>query len=88
MTHLDASKTGLVLGALAGGWHIIWSLLIWLGWAQPLMDFSFWAHMVAPPFIVGPFDITASVTVIVVAAVIGYVVGVIFAKLWNHFHRA
>jgi hypothetical protein len=25
-------KVGLVIGALTGGWHFVWSLLVGIGW--------------------------------------------------------
>ena len=35
--HLDVAKTGLVLAAVVGGFHLGWSILVALGWAQPVM---------------------------------------------------
>ncbi len=87
MNHLNPTKTGLAVGKLVGGLHLIWVILVALGWAQALATFSMWAHMVSVPVIVRPFDLVAAVTVVVVAAVIGYVIGHVFAKIWNYLHR-
>jgi hypothetical protein len=35
----NPNKVGLVIGALIGGWHFVWSLLVLIGWAQPIIDF-------------------------------------------------
>ena len=83
----NLNKVGLVIGALIGGWHLLWSLLVLLGWAQPLMDFVFWAHMIKPVYVVKPFDPLAAVTLVVITAVIGYGFGFVGALIWNRLHR-
>lgn len=85
--HINPAKAGLALGALVGGLHLVWSALIGLGWAQGLVNFSLWAHMVNMPVVIGPLDPSAAVTVIVVAAIWGTVIGYAFATIWNHVHR-
>lgn len=87
MNHLNPTKTGLAVGKLVGGVHLVWAVLVALGWAQALINFSQWAHMVSMPVVVQTFDISAAVTVVIVAALIGYVLGNIFAKIWNWLHR-
>jgi len=87
MNHLNPSKTGLAVGKLLGGLHLIWTVLIALGWAQALVNFSMWAHMVSVPVVVGAFDLTAAVTVVVIATIIGYAIGYAFSKIWNWLHR-
>ena len=53
--HLNPNKTGIALGGLVGGLHLVWAILVVLGWAQPLVNFSQWAHMANMPVVVQPF---------------------------------
>ncbi|MGZ4974255.1 MAG: hypothetical protein ACXWDN_15960, partial [Limisphaerales bacterium] len=71
----NPNKVGLVIAALIAGWHVAWSLLVLVGWAQSILDFIFWAHMNKPVYFVKPFDPTAAVALIVITSVIGYVFG-------------
>lgn len=86
--HINPTKAGLAVGTLMGGLHIVWSLLILFGWAQGLVNFSMWAHMVSVPFAVKAFDFSAAVMVVVVAAIIGYIIGFVFARIWNRMHHS
>jgi hypothetical protein len=81
------TKIGLVVGALLGGWHLFWSLLVAAGWAQPFIDFIFWAHMLRSIYVVKAFDPVAALTLIVITAMMGYVFGCAGAVLWNRMHR-
>lgn len=87
MNHLNPGKVGLALGTLVGGLHLVWSVLIWLGWAQALVNFNLWAHMVSMPVVINAFDPSAAITLIIVAAILGYAVGSVFARIWNRMHR-
>ena len=73
MTNPD--KAALVIAALIGGWHLCWSLLVLFGWALPLLDFAFWAHMIQPIYVIKPFDLVAAVALIAITSVVGYIVG-------------
>lgn len=83
----NAHKVGLVSGLLLGGWHVVWSLLVLSGFAQMVYDFILWAHMIHLQLVVGPFDATAALTLVVVTAVMGYVGGYTGTLVWNRFHR-
>jgi hypothetical protein len=83
----NPNKVGLVIGALMGGWHLVWSILVGVGWGQPIIDFIFWAHMIKPVYFIKPFDPVAAVALIVITAVIGYVFGFFGAVIWNRLHR-
>lgn len=83
----NTNKAGLVGACILGGWHVIWSVLVLTGLGQILIDFVMWMHMINLPYIVGPFDITASLTLIIVTSVTGYCAGYAVAMIWNRFHR-
>lgn len=79
----NKNKVGIVFGAVLGGFHLMWSLLIFVGVAQMVLDFVFWAHMIYLPIVVGPFNLVAAVTLVVFTAVSGYVFGYVGAWAWN-----
>ena len=87
MGPINPNKAGLVLGAFLGAWHLLWSLLVALGWAQSFVDFVFWLHFIKPVYVIGPFNISTALLLIVITTTIGYVTGVVFGVLWNRFHR-
>jgi hypothetical protein len=86
MGSINPNKAGLVLGALLGAWHLTWSLLVALGWAQPLIDFIFWIHFIKPIYVIEPFEIARAAVLVLVTASIGYVTGFVFGLLWNRLH--
>ena len=87
MGNLNKNKVGLTFCALVGGVHLIWSILVGFGWAQALVDFIFKLHMVKPVVVVDSFNFGLALALIIITAVIGYIVGYVFAFVWNKFHR-
>lgn len=85
--HAHPHKVGLVFGALLGGFHACWAALVFTGFGQTMYDFVLWAHMIHIPLTIGPFDATASITLIVFTAIAGYVLGYIGAWIWNKIHN-
>ena len=83
----NAHKVGLVLACVLGGWHVIWSVLVLTGAGQVLYNFILWAHMIHLAISIGPFNIAASLTLILITTIFGYVFGWIAAVLWNRVHR-
>jgi hypothetical protein len=87
MHKLNTSKVAMTVGVVLSGWHLLWSALVFLGVAQPIMDFILWAHMINMQYVVGPFDLTACATLVVLTFVVGYVFGYAGALVWNKFHK-
>ena len=83
MGALNPNKAGFVLGALLGGWHFLWALMVALGWAQAVADFIFWIHFIKPIYIIAPFSAGLALLLIVVTTAIGYAFGYVFGVLWN-----
>ena len=86
--HMSVGKSGVVLGVVLGGYHLCWSILVAAGWAQPVMDFIFWMHFIKPVLVIEPFGIVKAVILLIVTAGLGFVIGSVFALVWNALHRA
>ena len=84
----NPNKVGVVVGALIASWHILWVLLVLLGWAQPILNFVFWAHMIQPVYVVNTFDFKAAITLIGITLLSGYAFGFLGAIIWNKLHRS
>ena len=88
MTEVDCNKAGLAVGLLLGSWHLLWSLLVLVGWGQPLIDFVLWMHMIHLPLVVGSFELIAAVVLVLLTSLTGYAIGWVLAYIWNALHRA
>lgn len=87
MTTINPLRSGLVLGAVIGLWHLTWSLLVAFGWAQPFIDFVFWMHFIQPVYVVQAFNLPTAIVLVIVTAVMGFIVAFVFALLWNWSHK-
>lgn len=82
-TPLSPNKAGLALGGTIASWHIVWSLLVVTGIAQPFINWIFELHMIQPPYTIMPFVLLRSVILVLVTFVFGYLLGWAFASIWN-----
>ena len=80
-------KVGLVVGAILGGIHVLWSILVALNWGQGLLDFILTLHMVHLAVIIGPFDFMMALELVLLTAGVGYLVGYAAAVVWNKVHK-
>lgn len=87
-TRMSVAKTGLVLGIVIGAWHLCWSILVALGWAQPVIDFVFWMHFIKPVYVIEPFELPRAAILLIVTAGVGFLIGSAFAMVWNTFHKS
>lgn len=83
MNPLRPNTVGIVFGILLATCHLFWAILVGVGMAQPLMDFIFNLHMIAPVFTITAFNISKAVALVLVTGGIGYVLGVAIAVIWN-----
>lgn len=85
---INANKAGGVLAALMGGWHLMWALLVAVGWAQPVINFIFWLHFIKPIYAIAPFEVGTALLLIAITTVLGYAFGFVFGVIWNKLHKA
>ncbi len=87
MGTVNPNRAGLVLGALIGGWHFLWALLVAAGWAQAVINFVFWIHFLSPAWVIERFNPGVALLLVIVTAALGYAGGYILGVLWNWIHR-
>jgi hypothetical protein len=84
---LNKVLVGVVFGIVGAVWHLFWSFLVWVGWAQASLDFIFTLHFITPPYKIAAFDFITAALLITVVFVLWFVLGFIAAAVWNIFHR-
>lgn len=87
-SHMNVLKTGIALGIVFGIWHLCWSILVALDFAQPFINFVFWMHFIKPIYIIEPFEIVRATILLIITSCIGFSFGVLFALTWNIFHKS
>ncbi len=83
MEKLSNTTTGLVIGAMMGGIHLLWSLLVAAGWGQAVLNFFFWMYFIKPIDLTVPFESARALTLVSISSIIGFVLGSLAARLWN-----
>lgn len=84
---LMPTQTAMVVGAFATVMHAIWSLMVLLGLAEPYLNLMLGLHFLNNPFTISTFSLTTALMLIVVTFGVGYVVGYVFAVVWNKLHQ-
>jgi hypothetical protein len=84
MTH-NAFRAGLGFGVFLAAFHACWAAIVALGWAQPLLDFIFWAHFITPPYHVEAFALERAAALIAFTFAMGLAMGAAAIWLWNRF---
>jgi hypothetical protein len=87
MTKINTNNVGLAVGGVFAAWHLLWSLLVAAGWAQPLIDSVYRMHFLEVPIMVLPFDVSTAVSLVFVTFIVGYLIGYVFGTVWNRLHQ-
>ena len=80
---VDSVRFGVSVGLFLAVAHAAWTVLVAVGWAQPLLNFVFWAHFITPPYHVESFDLMRAAVLVTFAFVTGLVFGSGGGFIWN-----
>lgn len=80
---VNKSRVALFFATFAGGVHLLWSLVVAVGWGQKLVDWIYSMHFVESSHTVKTFELMTAVYLVVVAFLWAYFVGFVLATLWN-----
>jgi len=70
-------RAGIVFGLFLAFFHAAWAGLVAAGQAQRLIDFIFWAHFIAPPYQIQPFEFARAAILVGVTFLAGLTFGVV-----------
>ena len=85
MNRIHPHSLGLVMGTFLATMHVIWSILVFFGGAQWLINVIFKLHMMSPIVMVTQFNLTKAVLLIIVTGCIGYIAGRLLGTIWNRY---
>ncbi len=86
MNQVRAHKVGLVFGGLVAIVHVVWALLVLLGLAKPFLDWVYGLHFLSFQYSVAPFSSGNALMLVVMAGIVGYLMGYVAGSLWNLVH--
>ena len=88
LEELNKNKIGLILGFLFAIIHFVWSVFVAVfpSGLQSFLDWIFKLHFLNSIYTLTTFNFVNAILLIVVTFVVGYIIGWVFAALWNKMH--
>ena len=85
---LNRNKAGLILGTFSALMHVIWSVLVAVGIAQPLVDLISTLHFFGKSdIVIQSFNFGTALMLIIMTFIVGYLIGNIFAAVVNFYNK-
>lgn len=84
---MNKNALGLTLGFFAAIIHAVWVILVGVGIGQNIINLIFPLHFLNVVYQVTTFNVTTAILLVVMAFIGGFVMGWIFAALWNEMSR-
>ena len=80
---LNKNHVGLTMGIFVALLHALWAIIVAVGVAQVLLDWIFPLHFIDAIYSVMTFGFMTAILLVIMAFIGGYVMGWVFAALWN-----
>jgi len=84
---MNNNTAGFSLGILFGIMHLVWIALVGFGAGQSVANWSYGMHFMPGMRQVMGFEFGRGALGVILAIIFGYVVGYIFAVLWDFFDK-
>ena len=84
---LNKKRVGFTLGTFSALMHLVWLIVVGLGLGWKILDWVFFMHHLSFTFSLASFHLDRAIGLLIMTFVGGYVVGWIFAALWNWFGK-
>jgi|EndMetStandDraft_4_1072995.scaffolds.fasta_scaffold112565_2 hypothetical protein len=85
MTKVSPWKIGLALGVIGAVYHAVWAVIVSVGAGQSYLDILLRAHFIEAMYVVRPFDLSTAGILVIGTGLIGFILGVFGAAIWNSF---
>lgn len=79
-------RVGLVSGVFFAFWQLVWSFMVALGIAQPLLDVLAWADFFDLSPALQPFELQRALFLVTLWLLGGFFFGLVAGLSWNAFH--
>jgi hypothetical protein len=83
MRHVSIGKAAMSVGTVFGAFHVLWVVLVGIGWAQPVLDFFLELHFIKLDYQLAPYSAVTGLALVAVTFSAGALLGAIFALVWN-----
>ncbi|MFA6888792.1 MAG: hypothetical protein WC254_04835 [Candidatus Woesearchaeota archaeon] len=87
MTKINKNVLGITMAIFLGAMHAVWALAVAVNIGQKFLDFIFPMHFLSNVYSVMTFSFATALMLVVMATVCGYVMGWLFAALWNYVDK-
>ncbi len=85
--NFNKNRMGLTLGSLFSLSHLLWVIIVALGFGQKILDSAHSYHFVGGDHPVESFTFLTALLGVIFAFICGYIVGWLFACIWNYFKK-
>lgn len=80
---MSKSSLGLIVGIFSATLHLVWTLLVILNLAKPIMDFVYGLHFLNNPFLITGFTFSKAIGLLLLTFFGGYVLGYFLGWVWE-----
>lgn len=89
MAKLGINKIGLIVGVFLAVIHLIWALLVLIipAFLQSFLDWVFNIHFIKPVWVLTAFNLMDAIFLVVLTFIAGYIIGALFACIFNWLHK-